>query len=497
MPRSKPLRFSTGLLQPSAPPTVRALVRTTVAKITCNLAYQSRLVRLVYTFALLIVVLAALGMQNTWPQQRRPVPTAQPDVSFFSVNAKSFGAVPNDRRDDTAAIQAAIDSLPVPNNDGPRGGVVFIPRGTYDVTSLRLPPAVQLVGEGESTYLVGRSELPTIALWSPFGHGWVAGSVVRDMKIFSPTSECIGIDRKSVAGKGNIVNCRFENLNMMSGRGHFAILLDIYSQDCVLRNIKVRNYGGGAVNIFGNANLIDRVNTEGSDDDKDFACEPARFTVKGDGNTISGCIIEGGSRPAVAYHIEGGAFTWIANWMETPHTKDGIAYRFVNCWGQIDNLKLLSDAMKVQMQNCNIMQIGRLDMRSGTFPNTFVIDDKTNVVVDVVATPMDCGWLDHERFKIRRVWNEHANAILENPPTTRGINLMSGAGERTSTCSGERGRQDWTVQDPMNQPGEKAEFDVVHEMTATGGHVCRIDVRSNPDKHNIGVRCRSRCPPTW
>lgn len=414
-------------------------------------------------------------------QARRPQFSPQNDSSGYGTNVKSFGAIPNDRRDDTAAIQAAIDSVPVPNDTNARGGVVFLPRGTYDVTTLRLPPAIQLVGEGEGSYLLGRAEGPTIALYSPFGHGFVIGSVVRDLKIFSPAGECIGIDRKSV--KGNIVNCRFENLTLRSGKGHFAILLDIYTQDCLLRNIKIRNYGGGAVHIFGNANLIDRVNTEGDDDDKDFACEPARLTVRGAGNTITGCIIEGGSKPAVAYRVEG-SFTWISNWQETLNPKDGVAYEFINGWGQIDDLKLLGERNKVKMQNCNIMQIGRLDMRSGTFDNTFILDDKTNVVVDLVATQMDTGWLDRDRFKIRRVWNEHANAVLDNPPTTRGISLLPGQGNAQTA----RGATKWIVQDPMNQPGEKAEFEVVNETNSAGESICRIDVRSNPSRHNIGVK---------
>ncbi|CAN5377510.1 hypothetical protein BH09PLA1_BH09PLA1_18680 [soil metagenome] len=439
-----------------------------------------------------LLLIACVGMQNAQPRGRQPL--AQADASFFSVNVKSYGAVPDDRRDDTPAIQAAIDSLPVPNHEGARGGVVFIPRGTYDVTSLRLPPFVQLAGEGEATFLIGRSDAPTIALRSPFGHGFVIGAVVRDLKIFSPASECISIDRKT-AGKGNIVNCRFENLALRSGKGHFAILLDVYSQDCVLRNIKVRNYGGGAAHIFGNANLIDRVNTEGSDDDKEFACEPARLTVRGGGNTITGCIIEGGSKPAVAYHVEG-AFKWISNWMECPTLRDGIAYRFVNCWGQIDELKLLGDKMKVKMENCNMMQIGRLDMRSGTLPNTFILDNKSNVVVDLVATQMDCGWLDHDRFKIRQVWNENANAILDNPPATRGINLIAGQSNARAQAAADDASA-WIVQDPMNQPGEKAEFDVVHETNAAGESVCRIDVKSNPSKHNLSVKIPLRVPAEW
>jgi hypothetical protein len=299
------------------------------------------------------------------------------------------------------------------------------------------------------------------------------------------------VDRKTVS-QGNVVNCRFENLALRSGAGHFAILLDIYSQDCVLRNIKVRNYGGGAVNIFGNTNLIDRVNTEGDDDDPKFACEPARLAVRGAGNTISGCVIERGSKPAVAYHVDG-QVTWINNWMECPTPKDGIAYHFVNCWGQFDNLKLVGEKLKVKIENSPMIQIGQLDMRNGAFGDVFIMDDKSNVTVDLVATQMDSGWLDHERFKIKRVWNQNANIILDNPPTTRGISLLGSANAaqaRTATTE----QPNWVVQDPMNQPGEKAEFEVAYETNSAGEIGCRIDVKSNPSKHNIGVRVPLKVP---
>src|SRR5678815_1186714 len=129
---------------------LRATVASIATKLACNLTERTQRIVLLATLA--IVVVASLGMQNAL-QNRQARQMVPPDSSFFSVNAKAFGAVPDDRRDDTAAIQAAIDSLPVPNHDGAKGGVVFIPRGTYNVTSLRLPPAVQLVGEGEATFL--------------------------------------------------------------------------------------------------------------------------------------------------------------------------------------------------------------------------------------------------------------------------------------------------------------------------------------------------------
>ncbi|MBC8107806.1 MAG: hypothetical protein H7Z14_14555 [Anaerolineae bacterium] len=429
------------------------------------------------------------------PLQARRPQFAPADTSGYGVNVKTFGAVPDDRRDDTAAIQAAINSIPVPNDVAARGGVVYIPRGTFNVTSLRLPSAIQLVGEGEGTYLLGRGDAPTISLIALFGHGYNTGAVVREMKIFSPTSECISLDAKTVK---NVSNCRLENLHLRSGKGHFAIRLDAYSQDCVLQNIKVLNYGGGAATIFGNANLIDRINTEGEDGDKEFACEPARLTVRGAGNTISGCIIESGSKPAVAFYVEG-SVTWINNWMEVITPKDGIAYHFKDCWGQFDDLKLLGEKHRVKMENCQIMQFSRLDVRSGTLANTFIMDDKSNVMVDLLVTQMDSGWLDNDQFKIRRVFNEHAKAILDNPPVSRGVDLIRGA---TAAAANGAARANnaadvstWVVRDPMNQPGEAAKFDVVAETNAAGESVLRIDVKSNPDKHSIGVRVPLVVPP--
>jgi polygalacturonase len=46
------------------------------------------------------------------------------DKARESVSVKDFGAVGDGTTDDTAAIQAAIDSLSA------TGGIVFIPKGT-------------------------------------------------------------------------------------------------------------------------------------------------------------------------------------------------------------------------------------------------------------------------------------------------------------------------------------------------------------------------------
>lgn len=73
------------------------------------------------------------------------------------VNVKDFGAVGDGVADDTAEIQAAIDSLtsstaitsgsPI-NIPQPTGGTVLLPPGTYKVTTIELPDMVELRGAG-------------------------------------------------------------------------------------------------------------------------------------------------------------------------------------------------------------------------------------------------------------------------------------------------------------------------------------------------------------
>ena len=61
----------------------------------------------------------------------KPVPDIQTPVmegQLYDVTSPMFGAVPDDGKDDTAAIQSAIDAA-----GSAGGGVVFLPKGRYDV----------------------------------------------------------------------------------------------------------------------------------------------------------------------------------------------------------------------------------------------------------------------------------------------------------------------------------------------------------------------------
>ena len=72
---------------------------------------------------------------------RRPVPLISGPV--FNVTRSPFNAGPDDGMDDTAAIQAAIDSAADAG-----GGVVFLPRGRYDIHSSTDAPFLQIRHSG-------------------------------------------------------------------------------------------------------------------------------------------------------------------------------------------------------------------------------------------------------------------------------------------------------------------------------------------------------------
>jgi len=70
-------------------------------------------------------------------------------VENLPVNVKDFGATGDGVTDDTAAIQAAIDSLTISLPSQNRsGGTVFFPVGNYKISSITVGSGVSIVGSG-------------------------------------------------------------------------------------------------------------------------------------------------------------------------------------------------------------------------------------------------------------------------------------------------------------------------------------------------------------
>ncbi|WP_289021398.1 right-handed parallel beta-helix repeat-containing protein [Desulfobacter postgatei] len=74
---------------------------------------------------------AGYGMgEKTIPEIKKPL---------FNVTHVRFGAVPDDGKEDTLAIQAAIDDAAAAG-----GGVVFLPKGRYDIHQTKTSPYLQI-----------------------------------------------------------------------------------------------------------------------------------------------------------------------------------------------------------------------------------------------------------------------------------------------------------------------------------------------------------------
>ena len=117
-----------------------------------------------------------------------------------------FGAVPDDGKDDTAAIQRALDSC------AKNGGMAFVPTGTYTIslparpaqrvidTCLVLPSNCTLFGEGEASILKWDSSVNSQNWWrmlgvelaaSAKGDGLIENVVVRDLAIDGSTTHTV------------------------------------------------------------------------------------------------------------------------------------------------------------------------------------------------------------------------------------------------------------------------------------------------------------------
>lgn len=174
-----------------------------------------------------------------------------PAPILFGVDVRSFGAFPNDGIDDTDAIQAAINSLPVsdgvPAGHTPAGGILLFPEGVFDITrALRLPSSVTLRGAGPNTVIhhvgANRNE-PAIQLYSPFVHRNNVGATVENLSIYTRWSGGIWIDP---AMNGKLIDLRLANLRI-SALGPAIDLRSEVTYHSEIDNVEVYNPGSTAL----------------------------------------------------------------------------------------------------------------------------------------------------------------------------------------------------------------------------------------------------------
>jgi len=154
-----------------------------------------------YTHATLMVVwVRTLDGQVYAVEDPTAVPNmdaAKADKTDLPVNVKDFGAVGNGTTDDTAAIQAAINSLPLNTASvgilSPlgfaNGGAIFIPRGRYKITStITLQRGIHIYGESRESSQVLSFTAGSVFQYLDAGRFVQDEIVIENLSIWQDTS---------------------------------------------------------------------------------------------------------------------------------------------------------------------------------------------------------------------------------------------------------------------------------------------------------------------
>jgi hypothetical protein len=138
---------------------------------------------------------SALAQDDTSAAEQSQEATPPVASGYLVANVKEFGAVGDYDTDDTAAIQAAVESL------GSDGGIVFLPNGEYSITSaITLSSSIELIGESLNSLIQARTSDAAIKV----ANTEVVNEDIylRRLNIRNDDSTPIGVDARYMLGCG-------------------------------------------------------------------------------------------------------------------------------------------------------------------------------------------------------------------------------------------------------------------------------------------------------
>ena len=288
--------------------------------------------------------------------------------------------------DDTTGIQAAINLFLANRDsaDAPKSGAVYLPTGVYRITRpLTLPSGVVLLGDGSGTAIKYTGAGTALRFDDP--SGVVVNAGVENLAIGADNAGGIG-----AAAGAAVLNSRMNDL-VLNCSGWGIDLRDL--RDSTVSNVHQKKLGAGAVRVDATRSKIHAVNTEFGIR-AGFNADPAIVVVRGDYNTITGCVIEGvPAGTAHAYYASGTGLTFGSNWAELTETgplaaKDRVAFIFENVRdADIRELYLLNSKHRAQFINSQV-NIEVLNTLAETLPlkDAVVMDSSSSLRVEFGIT---------------------------------------------------------------------------------------------------------------
>jgi hypothetical protein len=433
---------------------------------------------------------------------RAPAPTTILDVT-------RFGALPNDGLDDTAAIQAAIDSLPrgngIPGGSQLIGGIVQFPVGQFNTSApIRLPSGVWLRGLAAGTSIFNSSRnaaRAAVELTSPYTHHGNYGAGVIDLGI--STYRARGISTDSTV-TGPLVDLTLAGLRLTSDHSattdsHMGPAIDLRNVTvswAVLDRITISDPGSTALwlgkpdNSSSN-NIVRGVRMSGQGR-PDFQSEKALWVLYGN-NTIEGGSIEDVQPDhQVTPMYASGSLKMSGLYMEflASAIPNGVAFNFENMnslW--IDRLYHVNPQRRLSLVNVPgaYMSSLNIDGEVAFLRDCISVDAASRFTIGAVNGHFDSGMLDHPRVLVQGFFNESAGNFVETKIANSTPNLLKDP-NMLSVGDDIWNVSDWQIIWGNGYQGRLGTFVV---ETVGGVKRLRIDV---PNTTDISLRIRLNVP---
>jgi hypothetical protein len=336
------------------------------------------------------------------------------------IDVQSFGAFPNDGRDDTAAIQRAIDSLPF----GIHGGAVLFPAGTFNTSApLRLPSAVQLRGQGHSTVINNSSpdfNRGTVEIISQFGNGYNIRAGVSNMTIMTAAAK--GVSLAPLAG--DVVGLTLTDLKFSTG----GVSVDLSTErpyQAEIRNVVVENPGSAALVLgthdgFGAINRVYGFTVLGTAR-ANFRPEKAMIVLNGD-NTVEGLTVTDVGAPVKTLHLSGRATLRRSTLLSGAQAPNGVVATIEKAdTVEIDRFSSLHAGRRLEIRNVLALRVAALHLADGArLADSVSVDNISHLVIDSVRASHDIGPVDVTRFTVReQAPSDHAPSSITASETVR------------------------------------------------------------------------------